>query len=120
MKHFVRNSVAIAGMMAALSGMLAHAAQLPPSIHDFGQAAADGSFKRVIKITPETASVSVYRMETVKFIDEQTGESFVWRFNAPHTENFQLGDIAPTGFLGGQYVTAYVWDIPAPGAMLML
>jgi hypothetical protein len=59
-------------------------------------------------------------METVKFIDQQTGKSFVWRFNTPRTENFPLGAIAPAGFLGGQAVTAYVWDIPLPGAMLIL
>jgi hypothetical protein len=118
MQQIARVSLAIAGLIAALSGVPAVAAQF--SFHDFGQAPADGSFERVIKITPETASISVYRMETVEFIDQQTGTSFVWRFNTPRTENFPLGEIAPAGFLGGQAVTAYVWDIPVPGAMLIL
>ena len=118
MKPIVRNSASIAGLIAALSGVAAHA--LPASSHDVGQPADNSSFQRVIKITPGTLSVSVYRMETVKFIDQQTGKSFVWRFNTPRTENFPLGAIAPAGFLGGQAVTAYVWDIPLPGAMLIL
>ena len=120
MKPIVRISLAIAGLVPALSGAAVHAAHLPLSVHSFGQAAADGSFERVIRITAETASISVYRMETVKFIDEQTGKSFVWRFNTPRTENFPLDEIAPAGFLGRQAVTAYVWDIPVPGAMLIL
>jgi hypothetical protein len=120
MKHFVRHGVTIAAMMSALSGAPAHAASSPRSVHSFGEVAADSSFERVIKITPDTASVSIYRMETVKFVDQQTGKSFVWRFNTPRTENFSLSEIAPAEFLGGQRVTAYVWDIPVPGAMLIL
>jgi Heavy-metal resistance protein CzcE len=120
MKRLVRNTVVIASLTAALSGVAANAAHLPPSLHDFGQPADSGSFERVIKITPETASVSVYCKETVKFVDGETGQNFVWRFDTPHTANFPLGEIAPAGFLGGQAVTAYVWDIPPPGAMLIL
>src|SRR5450755_3437121 len=105
MKHLVRNCLVIAGLIAALSGVAAHAWELSPQ--GFGQPADNISFQRVIKITPETASVSVYRMETVKFVEVQTGKSFVWRFDTPHTENFPLGEIAPAGFLGGQAVTAY-------------
>jgi hypothetical protein len=97
MKQIIRNSLAIAGLMAALSGAAAEAAHLPPSTHSLGQASADGSFERVIRIAPETASVSVYRMETVKFIDEQIGKSFVWRFTTPRMENFPLDEIAPAG-----------------------
>jgi hypothetical protein len=118
MKRFVRNSLVFAGLIAALSGVAAHA--VPTSSREVGQPADNSFFQRVIKITSETASVSVYRMETVKFVDGQTGKSFVWRFDTPHTENFPLGEIAPAGFLGGQAVTAYVWDIPPPGAMLIL
>jgi len=108
MKSFVRNSVAVAGLIAALSGAAAHA--LPESFHDFGQPAADGAFQRVIKITPETKSIGVYSMEIVKFADEQTGKSFVWNFNNFHEENYPLADIAPAGTLGGQAVQVYVWD----------
>ncbi len=121
MKQIIRNSLAIAGLMTALAGAAANAAHLPPSIHNFGQAAVDGSFERVIRITHDTASVTVYRMETVKFVDEQSGNSFVWRFSTPpHTEDFPLGQIAPAGFLGRHAVTTYVWDIPTPGTLLIL
>ena len=118
MKSFVRASLVIAGLTAALSGGAARA--LETSLRDFGRPADNLSFQRVISITRDTASVSVYRMETVKFVDAQTGKSFVWRFDTPRTENFPLGEIAPAGFLDGQAVTAYVWDIPLPGVMLIL
>jgi hypothetical protein len=104
--------------MAALAGFPAHTLEV--SLHEFGQRADNDTFQRVIRITPDTASVSVYRMETVKFVNAQTGKTFVWRFNTPHGENFALGQIAPPEFLDGQAVTAYVWDIPAPGTMLLL
>jgi hypothetical protein len=110
MKTIVRNSASIAGLIAALSGVAAHA--LPASSHDVGQPADNSSFQRVIKITPGTPSVSVYRMETVKFIDQQTGKSFVWDFDTINAGNFPLADIAPPDVLAGQAVQAYVWDVP--------
>jgi hypothetical protein len=112
MKSFARNSLATAGLMAALSGAAAHAAYLPPSFHDFGQAVGDGSFTRIVRITPETRSVGVYRLEKIKFVDEQTGKSFVWNFNTIHSGNFPLAEIAPPDVLAGQAVQAYVWDVP--------
>jgi hypothetical protein len=120
MKLFFRHGLAIAGLIAALSAFAApaaHAAQLPRSLHEFGQVAATDSFERVIRLTAATVSVSVYRGETVKFFDKETGKSFLWRFDTPpHAENFPLGNIAPAGFPGGQAVTTYVWDVPPPGA----
>ena len=112
MKSFAQNSLAITGLIAALSGVAAHAAYLPPSFHDFGQAVGDGSFTRIVRITPETKSVGVYRLEKIKFVDEQTGKSFVWNFNTIHAGNFPLADIAPSDVLAGQAVQAYVWDVP--------
>ncbi len=112
MKSFVRNTIAVAGLMAALSGVAAHAAFLPPSFHDFGQPVADGSYTRIVKITPDTKSIGIYRLEKIKFVDEQTGKNFVWNFNTINAGNFPLADIAPPDMLGGQAVQAYVWDMP--------
>ena len=111
MKRFIQNSVVSAVLVATLSGV-SHAAYLPPSFHDFGQAVSDGSFTRIVNITPDTKSIGVYRLEKIKFVDEQTGKSFVWNFNTIHAENFPLADIAPPSVLGGQTVQAYVWDVP--------
>ena len=113
MRVFARHGVAIAGLTAALSGVVAQAAYLPPSFQDFGQAVGDGSFTRIVRITPETKSVGVYRLEKIKFVDEQTGKSFVWNFNTIHAGNFPLADIAPGDVLAGQAVQAYVWDVPS-------
>jgi hypothetical protein len=112
MKTFVRNSIVSAALVATLSSV-AHAAYLPPSFHDFGQAVSDGSFTRVVKITPETKSIGIYRLEKIKFVDEQTGKSFVWDFDTINAGNFPLADIAPPDVLSGQPVQAYVWDVPS-------
>lgn len=112
MKPFVRNSVAVAGLVAALSGVAAHAAFLPPSFHDFGRPVSDGSYTRIVKITPNTKSIGIYRLEKIKFVDEQTGKSFVWDFDTFNAGNFPLADIAPPDVLAGQAVQAYVWDVP--------
>jgi hypothetical protein len=111
MKTFVRNSIVSAVLAATLAGV-AHAAYLPPSFHDFGVAASDDVLARTIRITPATKSIGVFRLETIKFVDEQTGKSFVWNFNTIHAGNFPLADIAPADVLGGQAVQAYVWDVP--------
>jgi hypothetical protein len=111
MKSFARISIASAVLMATLSGV-AHAAYLPPSFHDFGQAVSDGSYTRIVKITPDTKSIGIYRLEKIKFVDERTGKSFVWNFNTIHAGNFPLADIAPADVLAGQAVQAYVWDVP--------
>jgi hypothetical protein len=112
MKPFVRNSMASAILVATLSGVV-HAAYLPPSFHDFGQPVSDGSYTRIIKITPETRHIGVYRLEKIKFVDEQTGKSFVWDFDTINAGNFPLADIAPPDVLSGQAVQAYVWDVPS-------
>ncbi|MDB5808429.1 MAG: hypothetical protein JWN94_551 [Betaproteobacteria bacterium] len=112
MKSFIRNSVVTAVLMATLSGV-GHAAYLPPSFHDFGQASDSQYPGRIIKIKPDTRSIGVYRLETVKFVDEQTGKSFTWKFDTLHAGNFPLRDIAPAGTLGDQAVQAYVWDSPS-------
>jgi hypothetical protein len=112
MKPFVRNTIIVAGLIAALSGVAAHAAYLPPSFHDFGQPVSDGSYTRIVKITPDTKSIGIYRLEKIKFVDEQTGKSFEWDFDTINAENFPLADIAPPDVLAGQAVQAYVWDVP--------
>lgn len=118
MKNSARGCIAITALVATFSALPANA--LERSLHEFGQRGDMSSLQRTIRITPETASVSVYRMETVRFVDGRTGQSFVWRFDTPRGENFPLAAIAPPGFLDGQAVTAYVWDLPVPGTMLIL
>jgi hypothetical protein len=115
MKSYVHTLVKIAAVMPALSGIAAHAAYLPSSFRDFGQPVTDGKYNRVVKITPATHSVGIYRDEKVKFVDEKTGKSFVWNFNTANSENFPLADIAPADVLKGQNVQAYVWAVPAHG-----
>ena len=62
-----------------------------------------------VVITRYTESVSVYRGETVHFIDEQTGQSFIWRVDTAMSA-VDLEQLAPGNVLGGRHVTAYVFD----------
>ena len=101
-----------------LAGMTPHA--LPSSSHDSGLRADNGSLQRVIRIAPETASVSACRKHTVKSVGGQTGKNLAWRFDTPRMENFPLGGIDPAGCPGDRTVTAYVRDVSLPAAMLLL
>jgi hypothetical protein len=71
--------------------------------------AAYSADSEVVKITPDTKAVGVYRGDTVKFIDEQTGQSFTKTFEFAHP-GADLNQFAPAGALGGQQVKVYVWD----------
>ena len=64
---------------------------------------------QVIVISPDTTSVSVYRGETIKFVNEQSGQSFSLRFDTAMA-TVDLNQVAPGGMLGGQHVIAYVLD----------
>ena len=96
MKSIIRYGTAAAALAAALTLTLtmAPAAQ-----------AADG----VYKITPETKTVGVHVGDTIKFVDQQTGQSFTEHFEYGSPLPFDLNQIAPAGALGGQHVTVYVW-----------
>ena len=76
-----------------------------------GTAEADGGGApdQVIVISADTTSVSVYRGETVRFINEQSGQSFSWSFDTAMPA-VDLNQVAPGGALGGQHVTAHVLD----------
>ena len=92
MKSIIRYGTAAAALAAALT-----------------MAPAAYSADEVVKITPDTHTVGVYKGQTVKFIDEQTGQSFEQKFDT-YQPTVDLNKVAPAGALGTQHVTAYVWD----------
>ena len=105
-KKLVRSCVAMFGFVAAL--MFASAVPAGYAVdQDFGSPGQDGNFDRVITIAPDAKWVNVTRDETIKFVDATSGKSFVWRFDTL-ANVFDLGGIAPTGFLGGRHIDAYV------------
>jgi hypothetical protein len=91
MKSIIRIGTAAAALAAALT-----------------MAPAAYSADEVVKITPDTKTVGVYRGETVMFNDQQTGQSFTEQFDS--TTPVDLNQVAPAGALGGQHVEVYVWD----------
>jgi hypothetical protein len=93
MKSIIRYGTAAAALAAALT--------MAP--------AAYSADNEVVKITPHTQAVGVYRGDDVKFIDEKTGQSFTKTFEYAHP-GADLSEFAPAGALGGQQVKVYVWD----------
>lgn len=104
-----RNSAAVATFAAiALAIASAEIYAVPSQLN--GGELSFGSFSgEVIVLGQANTSISVYRGETVKFIDEQTGHSFTWRFDTPD-DIVDLNQIAPAGALGGKHVTAHVLE----------
>jgi hypothetical protein len=98
MKRIIHYVTAATALGAALTMAPAYSALQP-------QGAAD----EVVKITPDTKSLGVYRNDTVRFVDQQSGRSFVERFGG-NTSHINLNRLAPAGALGDQHVTVYVWD----------
>jgi hypothetical protein len=74
-----------------------------------GEVTYGGFSGEVVVLGPATTSISVYRGETVRIIDEQTGHSFLWRFDSDE-KAVDLNQVAPVGVMGGQHVIAYVLD----------
>jgi hypothetical protein len=92
MKSIIRYGTAAAALAAALT--------LAPAAY---------SADETVKITPDTKTVGVYKGETVKFTDVQTGQNFTERFDT-YKPTVDLNQIAPAGALGDQHVKVYVWD----------
>ena len=109
MKGSVRFGSKTIGFAAVLALASATGASASPSFQDAGEPVSGAFSEHMVVITPATMSVSVYRGETVKFVDEQSGQSFSWHFDTAMSE-VDLNQVAPAGALGGQHITAYVLD----------
>ena len=108
MKSKGRYSAAAAVLAAGLAmGSSAFAVTGPGGV-EVGDLGSPDFFNKEITITPDTKWVNVTQGDDVKFIVQQTGQSFVWNFETPGAENFDLSAVAPPGVLAGQHVQAYV------------
>ena len=107
MESLVRSCAAMIGLIAALVFASAAPAAGDAGNQDFGSQGQDGNFDRVITIAPGAKWVNVTRDETIKFVDAASGKSFVWRFDTL-ANVFDLGRVAPTGFLGERHIDVYV------------
>lgn len=70
---------------------------------------------RVVTIAPNAKWVNVVRGETVKFVDQATGQSFVWQFDTPSWAVVDLSEAAPSA-LSGRHISAYVETDPNDNA----
>jgi hypothetical protein len=75
---------------------------------EVGDLGSINNYNKQITITPKTKAVNVTQGDMVKFVDQQTGQSFVWIFDTPGAEHFDLSAVAPAGVLAGRHIEAYV------------
>jgi hypothetical protein len=109
MKHTIRYGVAVVGFATALGASAgALAVGSGPSV---GAPGDSELLDRTITIGPNTKWVNVTGGETVRFVDTVSNKSFVWHFDAPNWETFDLAQVAPDA-LAGQHVVAYVAQNP--------
>ena len=108
MKHEVNLIAAVRGFIFALTlGLAGQSAFAVPVDQDFGSPGDEANAERVIKIAPDAKWVNVTEDETVKFVDEASAKSFVWRFDTI-VAVFDLNRVAPADVLAGHQVKAYV------------
>lgn len=67
---------------------------------DLGTVSEVPAVQRTVRINNSTKYINVERYETLK-IENDTGQSFVWRFDTLGEKNFPLKVIAPSNFLAG-------------------
>ena len=109
MKNVIRSSMAAAGVAATL--MVAPAAFANDTDALMGTPGSIQSVDHVVRIAPNAKWVNATAGETIQFVDEASGKSFVWQFDAASHTMFDLAAVAPE-VLGGHHVTAYVADNP--------
>ena len=107
MKRLFHSGTTVVGLVAALTfAPGVSAVGYTPEL-DFGSQGQDNGFDRVITISANAKSVNVNRDESIKFIDAQSGKSFVWRFNTP-ANVLDLSKVASSGILTGRRIDAYI------------
>lgn len=106
MKKSILSTIALAGLFGATLA----SAGVPRYVGEL----ADGQiYDREITIKPDAKWVNVRSGETVKFTDVASGRSFVWRFDTPGSEVFDLAAFVPRGSLAEQHLMAYVGQNPS-------
>jgi len=110
MKTVIRH-VVIAALAAALN--IASSAFAAVSSRDLLGESYDrpGTYERSITIGPNTKWINVNAGEIVRFVDQASGKSFIWKFGTVAKGDggyrFDLTTVAPPGILNGP-VIAYV------------
>jgi hypothetical protein len=108
MKQKPNRTAALSGLVFAWTvGLAGQSALAVPVDQDFGTLSEEANAERVIKIAPDAKWVNVTEDETVKFVDETSGKSFVWRFDTI-VAVFDLNRVAPADVLAGHQVKAYI------------
>ena len=111
MKSIISKGIVAAGLAASLAVASSAYAMLGDNgIHPYGESAAGVQAERVITIAPDTKGARVMQDEIVKFVDTESGQSFVWGFDTPGWTNFELSKVAPPGFLAGHDLRVYVYE----------
>jgi hypothetical protein len=73
----------------------------------YGSPVGDVPFDREIKVDADTRTVTVWRLEIVRFVTAD-GRTFLWRFDDTRPDVFPLARIAPAGVSVPAGTTVYV------------
>ena len=101
--------LAILGTAAAFAGSNAAAAEQAVTAESgrYGSPATHMPFDQEIRLGADTRSVTVRRLDTVKFVTGD-GRDFTWRFDTERPDTFPLTRIAPPGASVPSSATVYV------------
>ena len=87
--------LAVFATAAAFASSQVTAAELADSGR-YGSPANHMPFDQEIRLSPDTKSVTVRRLDTVRFVTGD-GRDFTWRFDTERPDMFPLASIAPPG-----------------------
>ena len=101
--------LAVIGIAAALASSQSGAAAATdsPDSGRYGSPANDMPFDHEIRLSTDTRSVTVRRLDTVRFRGTD-GREFTWRFDTPRPDTFPLARIAPPGAAVPANASVYV------------
>ena len=108
MKTRIALALAVMGTVSAFGVLQAAAAGLDGDDRGrYGSPVADMPYDREIRVGTDTKSVTVWRLEIVKFVTAD-GRAFQWRFDDTRPDVFPLARIAPAGVSVPANTTVYV------------
>ena len=105
MKRLFRIGTIMAVSAAVMLAAGTAAAQYSPSDAP-GAPGQENVYTRVITVRPDTKYLNVFGDEVIKFVDSETGKSFVWNFNVL-VDRINMSKIAPAEMFSGSNIVIY-------------
>ena len=71
-----------------------------------GAPGQENVYTRVITVRPDTKYLNVFGDEIIKFVESESGKSFVWNFNVL-VDRISISKIAPAGMFSDSNIVIY-------------